>query len=218
MLDTNDDNRILDKYFANLNLDEELKKISMNYVVDQSDEEYRKKAALNELRSNNHYRYYNIDFTKLDNLTEDINVYVRSIKELYKLIDPKVLLTENEIQADQHKIVLDKIYSYLDIIDEKVDLTLKLLIPNNNTKQSKLSIELFKRAKVPSKVLNELIDLYSELVIISSYLENDKYKDLKNQIKRKRNISKIYKLLNVKEPREIEIDRSEKNTWINFNI
>ena len=106
MLDTNDDNKILDKYFANLNLDEELKKISMNYVVDQSDEEYRKKAALNELRSHNHYRYYNIDFTKLDNLTEDINVYVRSIKELYKLIDPKVLLTENEIQADQHKIVL----------------------------------------------------------------------------------------------------------------
>ena len=218
MRDTNDDTRILDEYFANLNLDDELKKISMNYVADESDEEFRKKAALNQLRSDNHYRYYNIDFVKLDNLTEDINVYVRSIKDLYKLIDPKVLLTENEIQADQHKVVLDKIYSYLDIIDEKVDVALKLLIPNNNIKQSKLSIELFKKAKVSSKVLNELIDLYSELVIISSYLENDKYKDLKNQIKRKRNISKIYKLLNVKEPREIEIDRSEEIDVLNRKI
>lgn len=218
MRDTNDDTRILDEYFANLNLDDELKKISMNYVADESDEEFRKKAALNQLRSDNHYRYYNIDFVKLDNLTEDINVYVRSIKDLYKLIDPKVLLTENEIQADQHKVVLDKIYSYLDIIDEKVDVALKLLIPNNNIKQSKLSIELFKKAKVSSKVLNELIDLYSELVIISSYLENDKYKDLKNQIKRKRNISKIYKLLNVKEPRVIEIDKCEEIDVLNRKI
>ncbi len=213
-----ENNRILDEYFANLNLDEELKKISMNYVADESDEEFRKKAALNELRSDNHYRYYNIDFVKLDNLTEDINVYVRSVKDLYKLIDPKVLLTENEIQADQHKVVLDKIYSYLEIIDKKVDATLKLLTPNNNIKQSKLSIELFKKANVSSKVLNELIDLYSELVIIGSYLENDKYIDLKNQIKRKRNISKIYKLLNVVEPRVIEVDKCEEIDVLNRKI
>lgn len=218
MDNTKDNNRILDKYFADLNLDEELKKISMNYVADESDEEFRKKSALNELRSSNHYRYYNIDFVKLDNLTEDINVYVRSVKDLHKLIDPKVLLTENEIQAEQHKTVLDKIYSYLDIIDEKVDSTLKLLTPNNNVKQSKLSIELFKKANVSSKVLNELIDLYSELVIIGSYLENDKYIDLKNQIKRKRNISKIYKLLNVKEPKIIEVDRSEEIDVLNRKI
>lgn len=218
MENTKDNSRILDEYFANLNLDEELKKISMNYVADESDEEFRKKAALNELRSDNHYRYYNIDFVKLDNLTEDINVYVRSVKDLYKLIDPKVLLTENEIQADQHKIVLDKIYSYLNIIDEKVDTTLKLLTPNNNIKQSKLSIDLFKKANVPSKVLNELIDLYSELVIIGSYLENDKYVDLKNQIKRKRNISKIYKLLNVVEPRVIEVDKCEEIDVLNRKI
>lgn len=213
-----ENNRILDEYFANLNLDEELKKISMNYVADESDEEFRKKAALNELRSDNHYRYYNIDFVKLDNLTEDINVYVRSVRDLYKLIDPKVLLTENEIQADQHKVVLDKIYSYLEIIDKKVDATLKLLTPNNNIKQSKLSIELFKKANVSSKVLNELIDLYSELVIIGSYLENDKYIDLKNQIKRKRNISKIYKLLNVVEPRVIEVDKCEEIDVLNRKI
>ena len=218
MENTKENNRILDEYFANLNLDEELKKISMNYVADESDEEFRKKAALNELRSDNHYRYYNIDFVKLDNLTEDINVYVRSVKDLYKLIDPKVLLTENEIQADQHKVVLDKIYSYLEIIDKKVDATLKLLTPNNNIKQSKLSIELFKKANVSSKVLNELIDLYSELVIIGSYLENDKYIDLKNQIKRKRNISKIYKLLNVVEPRVIEVDKCEEIDVLNRKI
>ena len=214
---TKKENDILNKYFANLNLDGELNDISLQYNV-EDEKEFNKKVYLNELRSDNHYRYYNVDFVKLDDLTEDINVYVRSIKDLYKLIDPKVLLTENEIQAEQHKVVIDKIYDYLSIIDEKVDNSLKELTPNNNVKQSKLSIELFKKAGVSSKTLNELIDLYSELVIVSSKLENDKYIDLKNQIKRKRNISKIYNLLNVKEPKIIDIDKCEEIDSINAKI
>lgn len=208
-----EDNRILDEYFANLNLDKEINNISRQYRIDDDSDAY-----LSKLRSDNHYRYSSIDLVKLSNLTEDINVYVRSIKDLYKLIDPKVLLAENEVQANQHKIVLDKIYSYIDIIDEKVDRTLNVLTPNNNAKQSKFSIELFKKSNVPTKVLNELIDLYSELVIISSYLPKDKYEDLKNQIKRKRNISRIYSLLNIKEPRVVDIDRSDEIDVINNKI
>ena len=217
-MNTEEEFKILDKYFANLNLDKELNELTIQYNMSDDRKKLRDSAYLNELRSNNHYRYHNIDFIKLDGLTEDINVYVRSIKDLYKLIDPKVLLTENEVQANQHKIVLDNIYSFLDIIDEKVDVALKLLTPNNNIKQAKLSIELFKKANVPKKVLDELIDLYSEIKIISSYLINDKYEDLKNQIKRKRNISRIYNLLNVKEPRVIEIDKSEEIDVLNKRI
>ena len=218
MENTDNSFKIFDEYFANLNLDSELNKISLQYNVDEQDDELRKNATLNKLRSDNHYRYHSIDLIKLSNLTEDINVYVRSVKDLYKLIDPKGLLTEGEVQAEQHKAVLDKIYSYINIIETKVDVTLKLLTPNNNIKQSKFSIELFKKAKVPTKVLNELIDLYSELVIVGSYYETDKYIDLKNQIKRKRNISKIYNLLGIKEPRVINIDKSEEIDTINRRI
>lgn len=218
MGNTNDDNKILDKYFASLNLDEIMNNLSKEYNVDDKSDKLDEKTYLNEIRSDNHYRYYNIDLIKLSNLTEDINVYVRSIKELYKLIDPKALLTEDITQAEQHKSVLDKIYDYLDVVDKKVDTTLKELTTNNNVKQSKFSIELFKKTKVSSKVLNELIDLYSELVIIGSYLENDKYIDLKNQIKRKRNISKIYNLLNIKEPRIYNVDKSEEINLINDRI
>ncbi len=217
-MENTNNTKFLDEYFASLNLDKEINKISKQYNIEDEIDEYGKNAYLSEMRSENHYRYYNIDFIKLENLTEDINVYVRSIKDLYKLIDPKFLLTENEVQATQHKIVLDKIYSYLSIIDEKVDKTLKIITPNNNIKQAKFSLDLFKRANVPSKVLNELTDLYSELVIIGSYYETDKYIDLKNQVKRKRNISKIYSLLNVKEPKIIDIDKSEEIELLNQKI
>ena len=215
MENTENENRILDKYFANLNLDDLMNKISMDYNVDTDTDE---EVYLSKLRSDNHYRYHNIDLIKLSNLTEDINVYVRSIKDLYKLIDPKVLLTDNLSQAEQHKAVLDKIYDYLSVVDKKVDKTLKELTTNNNVKQSKFSIELFRKSGVSSKVFNELVDLYSELVIVSSYLENDKYYDLKNQIKRKRNISRIYDLLDIKEPKYIDIDRSEEINLINDRI
>ena len=213
-MDNND--RVIDEYFASLKLDQDLDKITKEYGLE--DDDMREETYLSELRNDNHYRYHNIDFNKFEGLTEEINVYVKSIKELYKLIDPKILLDENLTNAEQHKTVLNMIYDYIKIIDKKVENTLKLLTPNNNKKQSKFSIELFSNLKIPTKVKNELIDLYSELVVLSSYFITDNYENLKVQVKRKRNITRIYSLLGVKEPREINIDKSEEIDVINNKI
>lgn len=207
----NTDNKkepILDKYFATLSLDDELNKIYEEFDLDKEKDRFYEKSNLNKIRSENHYRYHNINFTKLEGLTEDINVYVRSIKDLYKLIKSKNLLTETLNKATQHQIVLDKIYDYMSIIDKKVDETLSKIVPNNNTKQNKFSVELFKKLDIPSKTRNKLIDLYSDLVICDSYIEEDKYFNLKRQIQRKKYISEIYETLGIKEPNPFDINKS----------
>ena len=209
---------ILDKYFATLSLDDELNKIYEEFDLDKEKDRFYEKSNLNKLRSENHYRYHNINFTKLEGLTEDINVYVRSIKDLYKLIKSKNLLTETLNKATQHQIVLDKIYDYMDIIDKKVDETLKKLVPNNNTKQAKFSIELFKKLDLPTKTRNKLIDLYSDLVICDSYIEEDKYFNLKRQIQRKNYISEIYETLGIKEPNPFDVNKSTEIDDLNKAI
>ena len=219
MEDTNEKQEpILDQYFATLTLDDELKKLYEEFDLDKDKDRFYEKSNLNKIRSENHFRYHNIDFIKLDDLTEDINVYVRSIKDLYKLIKPKSLLTESLTKATQNKTVLDKIYDYLDIIDKKVDATLKKIISNNNVKQAKFSIELFKKLDIPNKTKNKLIDLYSDLVLCDSYIEEDKFLNLKRQIQRKRYISEIYETLGVKEPNPFDISKSTEIDELNQKI
>ena len=107
-------------YFADMNLNSDIKKIYDVINDEDLKDEFEQKSKLDELRNENHKRYYAIDTKKIENLPDEFSDIAYDILKLYNFIDSKILLTENLESAQNSKNILDNIYRKLNRINKMV--------------------------------------------------------------------------------------------------
>lgn len=211
-------NALFDDYFDKMDLDADIKVLYDNFGNQEQLKKYEEKVYLNKLRSDNHKRYYDIDFVKLSDLPEDLNEIVEDIKKLCGFIDKPNLLNQELESCENTKKILDMIYIKLSDLDNGVDIELNKLLKSNDIKQSQLNIPYLKSLSVPDDLKTLVLEKYNELVLYNAVIVDEKYENLKRQVVRANYISEIYKILKIDEENKISLTKKEKLIELNRNI
>ncbi len=213
----NDEDPFYD-YFADMDLNSDIKKIYDVINDDELQEQFINDTKLTELRNDNHKRYFAINIKKIENLPTEFSDIVYDVIKLYNFIDSKLLLTESLNEAENSKQLLDNIYRKLDRIDKMVSTALKTLEKENDEKQSQFSISYFKNLEVSDQVKKVLIDKYNDLVLFNGVIGEDSYDNLKRQMLRKEYIYDILNYLHLEKRNQKNIDEKDKLSILNQKI
>ena len=187
----------LDYTFTSLDLNEDLSKmyeIINNKKLKQS---FESEKQLAKLRNENYKRYNNIDIVKYKNLPHEFNDVKAEIVKLYECIDVKEILNDDYENSMNIKTILNNIYYKISRLDSMVKTYLKEIVKYNNEKQKQFSRAYFNSLDVSDKLKKDLIEKYNDLVLLSSNLSNDIYRELRIQCDRKNIIDEILKMLNL---------------------
>jgi len=208
----------LDYNFETLDLNKDFEKIYE--IIDDEDlkDEFEKEVILNNLRNDNHKRFYNIDTLKFKDLPIDFSDVVEDILNLYNSINSKDILTNNLDESNNTKALLDHIYRRVDRLDRMVNSCLKEITESNDKKQSKFSVNYFTNLEINDDLKKDLIEKYNNLVLYNSFITQDNYEDLKRQIKREEYINEIFKLLNIEEENKLNLQKQDKLKVLNERI
>ena len=207
MVNTSVEN-IFDDYFETINLNDELETFYTFINDDELTESFIEKKVLTDIRNDNYNRYNAIDLSLLEGLSPDYEDIVKEIKKIYSFILPEDLLTNDLQNSNENKKILDLIYKYLNQVEIQVEKDLSTLEKENNERQSKIKQIDYKQ--IENNILEKIMKIYNNIVIYNSIIENNIYDNYKKQLKRKKDINKIYRLINL----EINDDPKEK---INLN-
>lgn len=210
--------KLFDDYFADMNLDNEIKKIYEIMDDKELQSEFEMQIQLTNLRNENHKRYHDINTSKYQDLPSDFEDIVNDIFSFYNFIDSKEILNSNSFDSKNIKILLDNIYRRIFRLDKMVEAYLKQITKSNEEKQSKFSINYFKSLEINEDLRKELLEKYSNLVLYSSHITEDIYEDLKRQVKRELYINEILKLLNLEEEKKVNILKQDKLKILNKRI
>ena len=176
--------------------------LDSNNSVDEMKKFYKilyeeKGEELNKLILSNKEKYNRIKLNDLEELPDEFEEMVDEIKKFYKFISPKSL-DELDIEiAKQNKKILDTIYKYKNQIKEIAKKETKNLLNENKSRQEKLKKIDYKR--LDKKVLHEVLDIYTSLVLYNYSEEKNVYANYKKQLKIRKKINKIYKLINLED-------------------
>jgi len=217
-METLDNTNDLFDYFADMDLNSDIKDIYDVINDEQFVGEFEKEKHLSELRNENHKRYYAINTKRIENLPDEFSEIVYDILKLYNFIDSKILLTEDISAAENSKMLLDNIYRKLGRTDKMVETTLKEIVAENDKNQSKFSTSYFKNLDIDIKTKESLLNKYNDLVLFNTLVIDDNYENLKRQIIRKDYISEILKLLNIEEEHKVNLRKKDKLPILNQKI
>ena len=190
-----DSNDIFNDYFDTINLNDELKKFYDFLNDEELNEVFEEDTLLIDRRNENYKRYNDININSLENLTNDFENIVKEIKKIYGFIPSEQLLNDDMEQAIENKKIIDFIYYYLDKLEKMVYSELSLLEEDNDKRQKK--IKDYDYSKLSNNILQLILDKYNNLVLFNSKLENNVFDNYNKQIKRKKYLNEIYKLINV---------------------
>lgn len=208
----------IDNFFETMDLNKDLEKLYEVIGDEEDQDELQKNIKLNNLRNENHKRYYEIDTLKYENLPDDFYDVLEDVFELYSYIDTEKLLNSNEYETNNIKLLLDNIYRRINRLDKMVETYLKDITKKNDEKQSKFSSNYFNNLDINEELKKELINKYNDLVLFSSNIRQDIYEDIKLQIKREKYINEILKLLNIEQEKKINIQKKDKLDELNKKI
>lgn len=213
-MDTNAEN-IFDDYFDTVNLNNELETFYTFINNDELTESFIEEKVLTDIRNDNYNRYNDINLSLLENLSPDYEDIVSEIKKVYSFILPEDLLTNDLQKSNENKKILDLIYKYINQVENQIQKDLIILEKENNERQFKIKQINYKQFE--NNILEKIMKIYNDIVIYNSVIENNIYDNYKKQLKRKKDINKIYRLINL----EINDDVKEKmdlNDKINDEI
>jgi len=183
-METLDNTNDLFDYFADMDLNSDIKDIYDVINDEQFVGEFEKEKHLSELRNENHKRYYAINTKRIENLPDEFSEIVYDILKLYNFIDSKILLTEDISAAENSKMLLDNIYRKLGRTDKMVETTLKEIVAENDKNQSKFSTSYFKNLDIDIKTKESLLNKYNDLVLFNTLVIDDNYENLKTSVPR----------------------------------
>lgn len=197
-----DEKYLFDDYFEKINLNEELVDFYKFINDDGLTEEFINEKQLMELRNNNFNRYSSINLINIENLPIEYNSIVLQIKNMYSFIKSSEILIDTYEEAIETKKIIDILENYLNQLKEIVEKELNLLEIQNNDRQQKL--KNIDYSFVDEKILANFLEKYNDLILFNSTIEDNIYDNYKRQIKRKKYINDLYRLIN------LEMEVSEK--------
>lgn len=195
---------LFDDYFDNINLNNELKDFYRFINDEELNESFDEETKLIDIRNDNYKRYNDINMMKIENLSDDFEGIVNEIKKIYSFISPDELLNNNISEATNNKKIIDSVYNYFNQLYEMVQKKLTELENENNTRQNK--IKQLDYNSVDKKTLEQVLNKYNSIVLYNSTIEDNVFDNYKRQLRRKKDLNKLYKLIN------LEIDVSDKKT------
>lgn len=193
-MDTNDD-FLFDDYFDNVNLNEELRKFYQLINEEELIEELNNESKLTDIRNENYKRYTDINLVPLENLPNDFEIIVNEIKKIYSYISPNKILISNFEESYEIKKIIDSIYNHLEKLNEELKLELNKLEKINDERQLKIKDMDF--SNFDKKVLHDVLNKYSDIVLYSCVKEENIIESYNRQIKRKNDLNKLYRIINL---------------------
>lgn len=164
---------------------------------------YEEPSDLNLLIKDNKERYSCINLSDIEDLPEDFYNIVKEIKKIYQFILPETLDVENLEQAKENKKIIDILINHINKLKEMIKEETEELFENNKKRQVK--IKEINYSNIDKKTLLEILDRYNSLLYCMYSKDSNVFVEYKKQLKIKKEINKIYRLIN------LEIDY-EKNT------
>lgn len=198
---------LFDGYFESINLNEDLKEFYDFLNDNKLNNSFVEETKLIELRNDNYKRYNDISIIQISNLSDDLDNIVNEIKKIYDLFVCEKLLTETKKEAENTKQLLDVIYKNLGDLEYKVRENLNILENENDRKQREIKNTNFNN--VDRKILKQFTNEYNNIVLYNSTIEDNIYDNYRLQLKRKKDLDKIFKLISV-EISNIEDDEISK--------
>ena len=198
--------------------DKDIKNLYNLIADDKLQGRYENDLKLTELREDNYKRYNEINMFKYEVLPQEFNLLKNEIKKYYNLLSLQKVLNDNLEDSKNNKIILDNIYTRITRIDNMVNSYLKQITKYNDQKQQKFNIVYFKRLDINKKLKKELIEEYNDLVLHSSQLSKNPYKELEIQLKRKEYIDDILKKLNIEEGNITNLNNKDRLDVLNILI
>lgn len=190
-----DNEYILDNYFKNVNLSEELKKFYQIINEEEKENYIGEEIKLMDIRNENYIKYCKIDLSKLNILPHDFDGLVKKIKDTYKSIEMEDLLKNDFELATQNKKIIDNIYVQLAELDITIERELFLLECENNRRQTLLKHQTFDNFN--NKTLEQILNKYNNIVLYNITTKHDIYENYKRQWHRKKYINDLYRFINI---------------------
>ena len=166
---------------------------------------YEEPSNLTLLIDQNKERYSSINLKDIEGLPEEFYNIVEEIKKIYNFILPETLEMENLDQAKENKKIIDILINYINKLKDMLKEETEELSQKNKNRQEK--IKKINYSNIDKKTLVEILEKYNNL-LYCMYSKNDNvFAEYKKQIKIKREINKIYRLINL----EIDYENDSKN-------
>lgn len=193
-MDTNDE-FLFDDYFDNINLSEELRKFYQIINDEEQTNQLNKEKMLTDIRNENYSRYSDINLVPLENLPSDFETIVNEIKKIYSYVSPNKILISDFDESNEIKKIIDSIYNHLEKLNEIIRIELNKLEKSNDDKQLKIKDMDF--SKFDKKVLHEILNKYSDIVLYSIIPEENVIENYSKQINRKNDLNSLYRIINL---------------------
>ena len=166
---------------------------------------YEEPSNLTLLIDQNKERYSSINLKDIEGLPEEFYNIVEEIKKIYNFILPETLEMKNLDQAKENKKIIDILINYINKLKDMLKEETEELSQKNKDRQEK--IKKINYSNIDKKTLVEILEKYNNL-LYCMYSKNDNvFAEYKKQIKIKREINKIYRLINL----EIDYENDSKN-------
>ena len=203
------DDCFFDDYFDEVNLNDDLKQFYVLVNDDELHESFVEETYLIDLRNSNYKKYADIAISQINSLSEEFSNIVSEIQKLYSFIKPNEILNCTKEKAEEHKKILDSIYIYIKQFYDALEQNLTNLEKENDIRQNK--IKQINYNNVDKTILHEILNNYNNLVIYNSVIENNTYDNYIRQLKRKKDINKIYRMINL-EIEDFSYSENEKKS------
>jgi len=166
---------------------------------------YEESSDLNSLIDKNKETYLSISLNELENLPEEFYNITKEIKKIYNFISPESLDAKNLEQAKENKKILDILINHINKLNTMVKEETDDLFKNNKQRQEK--IKEINYSNIDKRTLVEILDRYNNLLYYMYSKDDNIFIEYKKQLKIKKEINKIYRLINL----EIDYEDSTKD-------
>jgi len=212
------DEVFFDDYVNGFNLSEELKKFYQIINDEEQMEELTEEKDLTEIRNDLYKRYSDINLVSLEKLPSDFETIVNEIKKIYSYVSPNKILTSNFEESYEIKKIIDLIYYHLEKLNEMLKIELTELEISNNDRQ--LKIKNIDFSTFDKKILHEILNKYSDIVLYSGYEEENIIDNYNRQLIRKKDLNDLYRIIKLElhDPNDNKNILKKLNGQINIEI
>ena len=156
---------------------------------------YEEPSNLTLLINENKERYSSINLKDIEGLPEEFYNIVKEIKKIYSFILPETLEIENLDQAKENRKIIDILINHINKLKDMVKEETDELSRSNKDRQEK--IKKINYSNIDKKTLVEILEKYNNLLYCMYSKDDNIFVEYKKQIKIKKEINKIYRLINL---------------------
>ena len=166
---------------------------------------YEEPSNLTLLINENKERYSSINLKDIEGLPEEFYNIVKEIKKIYSFILPESLEVEILDQAKENKKIIHILINHINKLKDMVKEETEELSQSNKVRQEK--IKKINYSNIDKKTLVEILEKYNNLLYCMYSKDDNIFVEYKKQIKIKKEINKIYRLINL----ENDYENNSKN-------